>query len=356
MATILALIRRGFRRWLGQPTHEMNLQAASLLSSQPCEILFLILEYLPPESSIAVTLTCKLLFHSFFPIMKSRLDTQSLQNLLLLLEESVSQDLYFCHDCIRLHRFLSSWAPSKDPLKPPCKPSTVDFGGREIGFYHVRLVINAHLFGPGHGLRLKQLETRILPYFHGWQTDSRARILQDQLFLQISHRLRLKQTPELIRIAVKSTYDHYVCPHITTHLTRRDPRHLTATLPTQIPQLAPLASRFSYEECSLDNCTDVPGSCSICLTDYTTSIERQRIDACDSERQLLDITIVSYHQLGCCRSPLDWKWQTFSTARPYYPTDIITRTQHPESCYEPGAVRKRWEIADSTSRQGSFWY
>ena len=357
MASILfASVRRSLQRWLGRPTQGINLQAASLLSRQPCEILLLILEYLPPESSIAVTLTCKLLYHAFFPIMKSGLDTQSLQNLLLWLEESVSRDHYFCHDCIRLHRFSPSWAPSKNPLKPPCKPTTIDLGGRQIGFYHARLVMNAYFFGPGHGLELEQLEIRILPYIHDLQTDFRARILQYQLFLRVSHRLRLERDPSFIRTAVDNTYNHYICPHIITHLPRRDPRDVTATLPTQIPQLFPLASRFSYDEYMLDNCTDTPGSCSICLTDFTTSIKRQRIDACSPERALLDVNIVSYHQLGGCRSPLDWKWQAFSTPCSHFPPDVPKRAQQPESCYQPGAVRKRWETADATFSKRFIWF
>ncbi len=124
------------------------------------------------------------------------------------------------------------------PLRPPCKPSTVDLGGRQIGFFHARLAMNAHFFGPGHGLKLEQLEMGILPYIHGWQTDSRARIFQNQLFIRFSHRLRLEQDPEFIRIAARSAYNHllpYICSHIVTHIPRRNPRDFTAAILPKFP-------------------------------------------------------------------------------------------------------------------------
>ncbi|KAI1420990.1 hypothetical protein F5Y12DRAFT_770316 [Xylaria sp. FL1777] len=359
MDNILAPIRRCLHRWLRWPTCRVNKQARSLLLNLPLEILFLILDFLPPESSVAVSLTCKVAFYAFCSIMKSRLDTPNLQNLLLLLEESVSRHRFFCHNCTQLHRFSPYWAPGrrkKSSLEPPCKPKTTDFGDIYIGFHHVRLVMNTHLLGPGHGISLRQLQTEILPYWKGWEISSVARILQDQLFLRVSHRLRLHQRRRFNRVALRSGYRHRICHHIITHPCRRNPRDLEAVIPTQIPELRPIADIDLYNDDAVADCNSVPGSCSICMTDFTTTI-KQQTDARDPARELLDVTIVSYHLLGHCRSPSDWKWQTFSTRYSRYPPDLMTRAQHQGSCYEPGAVRRRWDmdVTDLTLRRGMAW-
>jgi hypothetical protein len=345
MAKIFASLLEGLRRWLGWQTRGVDSQATSLLLSQPLDVLFEILEYLPPVSSVALALTRKLAFRAFFPAMKSRLDAQGLQNLLLLLEESVSWDFFFCHGCTQLHRFSYSWAPGcrqKSSLEPPCKPDINSFGDLYIGFHHVRLVMNAHFFGPRRGLSLSRLETKILPYCNGWETSSMAQIIQDQLFLCISHQLLLHQDRYLNRLALKSTYNHYICHHITTHPCRRNPRDLYAVLPTRIPELSPPGDGISYGD--VKNCDSLPGSCSVRLTDFTTTVKQRRTNADNSEQELLHVTIVSYHQLGHCRSPFDWKWQTFSTRYSRYPPDLITRAQYLGSYHEPGAVKRRWDM------------
>lgn len=307
MAAILTSLRQSLGRWLRWTLRRrLDLQVASRLLDQPLELLLLILESLPPESAVVVALTCKLAYRAFFPAAIRRLDAQSLRDLLMLLEESVSRHLFFCHNCTQFHRFSSAWAPgvgSKSLLEPPCRPSTAKFDKLYIGFHHVRLVMNAHFFGPGHGLGLRQLETTVPPYWEGWETKSVARIVHHQLYLRITHRILLSQNRFNNWRALRSEYEKYICPHVTTHMSKPNPRYLSATLPTQIPELVPLADRYSCSVDNIEDCSNAPGSCSVCLTDFTTSIRWLTKGVPISEREVLNISIVSYHQLGHCRSP-----------------------------------------------------
>jgi hypothetical protein len=189
MAEVLAFLKRSLDYITGWYLRRLDLSATSPLLSQPLDILFLILESLPPESAVALSLTCKSAFHAFFPAAGRRLDAKSRQHLLEWLERSVSRSHYFCHSCTQLHRFSSSWKPSLDCILtctyhgPPCRSDLVWFGGLQVGFHLVRLVMNAHLFGPGRGLRLCQLEIQKQRCLGHWETNSVARVLDGQLYL-----------------------------------------------------------------------------------------------------------------------------------------------------------------------------
>jgi hypothetical protein len=75
-------------------------------------------------------------------------------------------------------------------------------------------------------------------------------------------------------------YNRNICPHITTHPCRRYGG--AATGPTHIPELLPSDPRFTHNNNILENCDDVPGSCSICPTDFTTTIKLCRANASGS--------------------------------------------------------------------------
>lgn len=348
MNRVMLSLPRPVRRWLHCVVQVEDSQAACLLFNQPLDVLFQILDYLPPESAVALTLTCKLAYRNFFPDQKRRLDkwgVTGVQGLLSLLEESVSRKLFLCHDCTKFHRHAFFWRPGqreKSINEPSCKPAITPFSDIYIGFHHVRLVMNEHLFGRGHGIKLKQLQVTIRAWTTGWTTVCVPRIIGRQLFLQISHRLLLYEHRDTNRAALSTTYRHHICHHVTAHACRRDPRNLTATLPTQISGLRPLSDRATYDE--TNDFVDVPGSCSVCLMDFSTSLRRVA-DVKDPTRETLDVTVVAFHQLGQCRTPTDWKWQLFSTRVSNYPPVLITRAHYLESYHPPGAVKKRWELS-----------
>ncbi|KAI1179967.1 hypothetical protein F4777DRAFT_355412 [Nemania sp. FL0916] len=374
MAYILTSLQQSFHHYLGWSSDpdDVNPQTHSLLLKQPLDILFQILDFLLPEYAVAVALTCKLSFRALFPSAKLRLTPRGLQDLLLLLEESLSRHWFFCHGCTQLHRFSPSWAPGRGSrnqslLEPSCRPTTADFGDLVIGSHHVRLVMNAHLFGPGHGISLSQLEAEILPKGKGWEMRSETRILDSQLFLRVEHRLRLIQNREQNRRAVKTVCPHHICHHVITHQDRdelgnRRGRRTPAAGPRQVDELKPLSDTLP---CDSDRS---PGSCSVCLTDYITTVVRQRVVHGNGNGsrsgarsgvpglELLDIMIVSYHLLGRGRSPFEWEWRVFTTQSAHFPSYLQTRAQRQEEepGYAPGEVRRRWDREDvkPASRSG----
>ncbi|KAK3381824.1 hypothetical protein B0H63DRAFT_451120 [Podospora didyma] len=152
-----------------------------------------------------------------------------------------------------------------------------DFEGR----FAFRLVMNAHLFGPGWGLGLDTLNLPVHIPYNGlvgqpkWSTSQSARIVNYQLFL--------RRVPALFR----------------------EPTADTKTVGGKLITLG-----------------------------------HKRLEG----GRLVQITIVSHHQLGNDRSPHEWEWQTF--AADYLPPSgsvVATRVDYLYSQHRPGAVKKRWD-------------
>lgn len=70
---------------------------------------------------------------------------------------------------------------------------------------------------------------------------------------------------------------------------------------------------------ALRPCRDEPGSCTICLTDYTTTVERgqqaRETWRHDSGQIVYEpavegwrVTTTAYHGVGACRDVQDWRW------------------------------------------------
>ncbi|KAI1465378.1 uncharacterized protein F4812DRAFT_438488 [Daldinia caldariorum] len=143
-------------------------------------------------------------------------------------------------------------------LGPPCRSRIIGLGGLYIGFHHARLVMNAHLFGPGRGLNLEKLQFNSLRLENSWVTSSAARIIDGQLFLRLTHQLVLKQ--------LKSDNYHPF----------RQLRHNHYMM--KCPALVKLACQILLE---LSNCTSVTMGKSVRLgmghvfpTSFTTTITR----------------------------------------------------------------------------------
>ncbi|KAK7931002.1 hypothetical protein PG985_001714 [Apiospora marii] len=59
--------------------------------------------------------------------------------------------------------------------------------------------------------------------------------------------------------------------------------------------------------------------------------------------EVYSIEVVTYHQVGACRTPDDWMWQALVTAwMEKYPK--VTRQRYIDSEHKPGAVKRRWEL------------
>ncbi|KAK3686132.1 hypothetical protein B0T22DRAFT_538327 [Podospora appendiculata] len=152
------------------------------------------------------------------------------------------------------------------------------------------------------------------------------KVLHDELCLSALHVLELRGTP-------KRNLSDLNCGLFTSAEARF----------TRIPALESLTYADTYRE--------VPGSCRVCLTDYTTTVERLEYRETEADQkilydadayapgqrlELLRITIRSSHQIGSCRDPADWKWRTFAERRGHL--SPVTREWYLESEHAPGPL------------------
>lgn len=135
----------------------------------PPEITLEITSHLDNSSTTSLALTCQTLYHICFP-GDLLLYMVEKEELLLLLEKDVA-DLYFCHQCVKLHRWHRRWSKFIPPWYDeilPCKRSLENHllraGSYHISYYHARLVMNRHFYGFGHGPPPKALNERTRSY------------------------------------------------------------------------------------------------------------------------------------------------------------------------------------------------
>ncbi|KAI0166864.1 hypothetical protein GGR52DRAFT_77944 [Hypoxylon sp. FL1284] len=221
-------------------------------------------------------------------------------------------------------------------------------GGLELGFHHVRLAMNSNLFGPGHGLSLKRFKTTVKSASSPWRSKYTARIIGDQFFLHAEHRIHVYGYPPDNYNALDYDFKHYICYHTTTHSpglpgATGPPAIRRFVRPIKILHLFPSGCSIMYDADRNEKFHHAFGSCPVCLTDYNITVQEEKFG---SGKQLLHITIISYHQLGFGRSPSDWAWRTSSTPCeryiPYLPTRSMSRSMKTE-------VQGQWE-RDSSRR------
>ncbi|KAI0171799.1 hypothetical protein GGR52DRAFT_441599 [Hypoxylon sp. FL1284] len=301
----------------------------SRILNLPLDVLFLIRDVLPLESLLALSLTCKTAFGTFFP--STPVSGRGLARFLLLLEKDVSHQLFYCHTCGRLHRFSRAWSPgsSQYPSEGPSCCDGVIYPILPIGihFHHAQLVMNEHFYGHKRGLGLEQMFTS-LSRIDGWRINSSARIIRNRLFVCLTHKLLIRESRGGGWEGLSSLRGHHICRHTATLYRLRSWSLLEGTITTAVHD-----PRARY----LDEHHQIPGSCPICLTDYHVTLERNPI--IHVPKKVMKLTIVSYHELGTCRSPSDWKWHTYATMQPL--NGIITRQ---ESSVPPGAIRELWHM------------
>lgn len=349
------------RRLLGRHPRRSS-QAQSLLLQLPTELLLEISTFLPAESSVALVLTCTSLFSALFP--KGKLHESQLDQLLQLLERDLCKQLFFCQPCHILHHFSSSWKPGQrggHSLDDPCRPELKIRDGYHLGFNLARLAMNKHLLGGG--LNLEQLHCS-LPGYCGWNLSSKARVIQNELYLCVSHKLSVNGTGPENRQKLEHTH-HGICNHITTHQPRtrfntsrwRRPaglnyhqwlverRRSLYAVPQRrrIPELVP--GQHPEKWFALAECRDTRRSCPVCLTDYVIS----NVSGLTTTSEPWEIVITAYHQLGSCRSQFDWKWLTYATPLKDMCVENMDASligkRSVDGPYAPGSVQARWDWA-----------
>ena len=330
----------------------------SLLLHLPIDILLLISDKLDetPEAIIALGLTCKA-FHTLFIPRAPVLGRRARDFLLLLLEKDpgVGSHSYFCPLCRKLHHFSPECGPlthehtTDNPehkyLRPCYDGSSFCLwcGEYSLGYHHARLVMNRHFYGAPCGLPLRNLNATSVysSLFPLWKQNWSARIIGDELFLRATHTADSDgMSDRAFRSKIDQGLHYYICNHLNAKYDIDPLKRLRAS---------------SYEAGELfAEGRDVVRSCALCLTDYCTTIERKAArnsvlpgiwDRNQSARTRWVITIVAYHRLGNCRSPLGWKWSS------------ITGTLGPglgssrgDRGYPAGFARDKWLASQDSQR------
>lgn len=148
-------------------------------------------------------------------------------------------------------------------------------------YVHARLVMNRHLYGASKGLSLDSLaqpcSVRSWVGEPLWLQSPSARIIEDELFLRVTH--TIQGTSASVRDGIEGGR-YCICMHVATGpvlnlLQGRDWEAMNRIPELEEPEgekrcLEPGRSLFG-------SCRDAPGSCTVCLTDYTTTVERAKV-------------------------------------------------------------------------------
>ena len=304
----------------------------------PPEITLMIISHLNDSSTTALALTCRTLYSLCSPRHPIS-NIAEKEEFLLLLEKDLATH-YFCHECVKLHRWHRRWSRTVYPFEANvrCKRGSGNYmcfpvvGG--IPYYYARLIMNRHLYGSAHGPPLHRLEQQAYSYRYSdgvFQSMSRhARIVDDQLLvLSVVSMHHSRGDAISLRDRVDSK-GHFLCKHLGLS------DFHSSYGQVQLPEL----SKNEAGARPFSTCDQTFGSCTVCLTDYSIEISWKM-----KEKGYV-IDVLSYRQLGDCRSPFHWSWHTMSTIT----TNEDRRTVRPLE-YRPGCVRNRWNSADGGAKR-----
>lgn len=377
------------RRHQRLPPPTLPDNAGSAFMNLPLDIIHLIYNsFLDPISTLTLTLTCKDMF-AVIPIKSlPRLDQPDLKEFLLLLEKDMNgpRPSYFCHTCTRLH-YLDDTRGDETIFdynhviksNKGCS-NNLWLSGNDftIGYHHIRLVMNRHYYGAPGGLALSVFDVvnrssyRQSRQFRKWS----ARIIDDELFLSSTHKIRFLGAEGDFRDLLDRR-EYQICTHTWTmkrgvgFKEEEEAEKLPKSLlrlqdaydqrvrtgggdPTircywYNPPWGPsrTVNSFRLEKSTssmlqpklLRQCRDVLGSCIFCATDYTTTLEKRNVGHWwERGQEEWVLTIVTYHQLGQGLTSADPKWKAFLT----------TYSSYAEPFREtlgslPRSVKKKWD-------------
>jgi len=325
----------------------------------PAELVWIVLEFLSPESIIAFALTCRILFAQFFP-MQPQLSDSARATLLQWLEQDIP-GLYFCHDCARLHRWrrlIRSSSSGITVLDGPCwkiapgikylMSDYVPDYGFNLTYSLAQLVTNRHLYGPSHGPSVHDIAaTRHfgdplygVDIIRSWS----AKIINDSLYLHgnMTFRRSRKKGEKALLMECLENYGHLlVCPHL----------RITEDRPPAAPSISePANDRDSAIR--FTTTSGQPTSCPLCFTDYQVRItpDRSRY-AVQKPMENWVVEIARWHKLGRCRSPQDLEWYNLVSE---YGDGVVAWRR--DIC-AAGVVCREWTAGDTTSTniiEGTF--
>jgi hypothetical protein len=311
----------------------------------PHEIILLITSHLNNVSTTSLALTCRCLYSICFPILQTLTKREKVE-LLSSLERDVAA-FYFCHFCVKLHRWHMNWARALPAQYATCMQCLRCMDSRVylasswiISYEYARLVMNRHFYGSTHGpsLRiLKQMDS-YRDSFGVRRTFSHTPCIIDnqpllKSFIRVSHS---QGDPASLRDSIECLGPR-VCQHIALAKGRS---RLTLV---QLPEIVPDGSTPDL----FTPCDQSLGSCAFCSTDYIIKISWR------GKRKGYVIKVRTCRQLGDCRSPSAWSWHSMSITSGMLINEA--RISRP-SRSKPGCVRDLWYKADGiSSKTGGKW-
>ncbi|KAI2627443.1 hypothetical protein GGS26DRAFT_142637 [Hypomontagnella submonticulosa] len=326
----------------------------SHLMECPPEIILVLSDYLFEADEICLSLTCKALFSLLRNAKKMQIDKFTKQDILYRLERDVP-GLFYCNYNNILIPFVYGQGPrcidsdhlgiynryrNRDMRQPEIPLFGMGFPGSmfRLPFYQARLVTNYGRLGPGHGIPPSFLSYQFpgavfprkdpsymklpgdpFPYFRFlngpptednrlflpfkgqknepqvyWKESWKAKLVGDELLLSGTHsRFHSGADSKILQNSLMSGKSFFICMH--TDSTRGPDGQCGVDLP-DIDKRSPKDSGY----CGT-------GSCKFCLTDWDASIEWM------GRTYGWRVTITTYHDLGSCYSPSDWKWQDMNS-------------------------------------------
>ncbi|KAI1142511.1 hypothetical protein F5Y05DRAFT_371266 [Hypoxylon sp. FL0543] len=340
----------------------------------PLDIVVMIFyDFLRPAAAAALSLTCKDLASIFRGKPSNILREIDRKEFLLLLEKELTpqRPTYYCHWCARLHYFdlarehSALYSHGELCLYKDCRRSCVQFTGLIFPLHHFRLILNQYQYGAPDTRFVQKLLNPSQPVKSPWRWIQKwsAKVISGQLFLSATHKFRFKGTEEGFRQTLDKN-EYRICRHVSPRKQfQGDEEYFdeydkkSDATPGERPRLS--ISRLLASDCVINSfrmegearipsdyrrlrlCTEVPGSCVFCATDYTTTLQKRVVEGPRMRRRPWVLTIVAYYLVGDCDSPLDRKWEVFCGAR----------FSFPEPCRKaifdsvPGDVKERWESA-----------
>ncbi|GAB1314703.1 F-box domain-containing protein [Madurella fahalii] len=353
----------------------------------PVEVLLSITNQLSssPESIVALSLTCKPLF---IALERDVADIRGKyrHSVLALLEKDLGDRFFYCSTCCQLHRFSPWWNPTTTEHTAYCNTKYNRFychtrqlfnpnpanSPYKLYYVHARLVMNRHLYGAPKGLSLESLAkpTRARSWAGGplWLQCPSARIIGDELFLRVTH--TLEGTAATLRDAIDEGR-YCICMHVATDpvdFVRRSRDGLYRIPELETPEGEKQGSGPSWSPFRV--CREAPGFCTICLTDYTTTVERAEVREVVQSMIAKNgihfgpfvngwrVTISTYHQLGRCRDTEDWRWVALVGGKVGQPggdtsPGSLACPGRDMALYPPGVVRQKWRAEDHRPKESS---
>lgn len=300
--------------------------------------------HLDNSSTVSLALTCRTLYVLCFP-KDLHLHDKEKAELLLWLERDVAH-VYFCEYCTKLHNWNKRWPKQICRRWSTCLPCEIRADHSFlivsltcwIPYHYARLVMNRHSYGLDHGLPLHKIESSYRvgdwDYKSSGHESLKARIVDDRLLL-LTTWTTTGRDARLLRAYIDSL-GIILCQHMAMHAYKHS---------EQLPELDIQRAIPGY----FAPCSASLRSCSVCLTDYDIDI------SWDQKKKRFFINLRCYRDLGQCRSPSDWSWQSMTS---YRAEGTIRKalSQDYRLEYGLGVVRNRWTKTDNvTERDPGTW-